>query len=305
MKTTKLFYFVLSFFLCTGFSCSDDINTLLPGITKPPGNDKTAKKYLSKITVTNNRTVKSVDFKYNEDNTLAKYSIVTTDNEEHLICSFSYDGTQRLSETKRYFENKLSETHTYKYLGDNTVEVSVIVAGSTVHPKPYIYTLNDKGFPVRSIREESTFEIGSSIIGYSKIKKEYFYNTDNTLSKLKIADSYMESMEYNIYAFTYEEDTFNPFNNLPSGNFYLYDNALFEKDVPITGIGSLVANCSTFELEATALTRTTYPEKYIMTYEYGDDKFPVKARMETHLRFEKIETCDFKFEYITKRTDSK
>lgn len=295
MKTTKFFNLFLLALLCLGFaSCSDDDDD-------NPASVNTEKKYLSKLNLTSDDESYVIDIKYNTDNTIAEYSISKDENQSYGVV-FSYDNLGRVTEVKSYDEGALYETTTYKYLDGNKVEMMAIEEDSWYDlsaSKPSVYTLNASGLPISMVREEYTISNADGGSYTIPAKSETFlYNADNTFSKIKDSETYSNGYNYSgTTDFVYDQDTYNPFINLPTTNLYLSTNLMaYGPGLTMTGIGALVANCTSYR-EYSDSDVNYDGDKYVTKYTYGEDKFPIKATVESTQDNKYASTFEVTFEY--------
>lgn len=264
---------------------------------------------VKKITVKSNEGSGYIAFTYNEDNTLAKYTGFTNKDVEFANYLFTYDSQKRLTEVKVYDNDALDYVYTYKYLDNNKVEMLEVITDQdpAVPNNPYIYNLNDKGFPVKMEQKGYTFHVdkedGGSYGGSGPTTTKTFeYNADNTFKKITEVFFYEFNEEpYTHIAthdFKYDTDTYHPLHNLPAGNLYLYDHMILEHSINITGNGAFAGNCTDYTL------KSHYLDNYSVAYEYGEHKFPIKASLtvtETSSNEEtEIYNYELTFEYIEK-----
>lgn len=265
---------------------------------------------VSKIRVTSNNEFADIAFTYNEDNTLAKYAVINDKTTaEFMSCVFTYDSQKRLTEVKTYEEGELYYTYTYKYMEGNKVEVLEVTTDEPDPDKPnnpYIYTLNDKGFPIKMEQKGYIYFVENEEGGghggeAATITRTYEYNADNTFKK--ITDLYFYEFhevpysDTRIYNYEHDTDTYHPLQNLPAGNLYLYEKFLLDLSIGITGSGAFAGNCTMYNEKAHGNDKF---EDYSTTYQYGEHKFPIKAQMTTTIEDDDTENYELIFEYIEK-----
>jgi len=263
---------------------------------------------ISKIKVTTEGESGYIEFSYNEDNTLAKYTVKNDESVEYMSFVFSYDASKKLTEVKIYEEKALYETYTYQYPGDNKVEVKVVNEDNPDKNEPNnprIYTMNEAGLPIKMEQKGFKYEVenehGSMGTITPTITREYTYNTDNTFSKIIQTNNheFLEEpfIDTDTYEFKYNADSNHPLKNLPSGNLYLYENILMENSIGITGNGAFSGNCTSYNYKAYEYEKF---EDFQTVYEYDEHKFPVKAKLTTTIEDTDVITYDLTFEYILK-----